>query len=968
MNAKLRWIVWLSAAMMLATSLSGCTGCNQDPLVKRKKELDDIDKKKEKKKPKKDFELQPIKTVPADEVAVRPLAKPGHWLTAVHEIKANNFNFSAQLVTSATDERGQPFPVESTQYVLKATRPAKLAKGQARLFETTHFIPRRGALTSETVWLNGELRATRGGRLVTQPSRDPVTAMPGYQYYLMVLSSSPSRYGFLQRLTAINTPTSAEFEDESLLYYRVLRPQIDRFVPLPSNSLTWTCIGYLLLDDLDQSHFTPPQQRALLDWLHWGGQVIISGPNSLAKLQGSFLEDYLPALAGDTAAIDADAIAELDKHWSLPDHPKTGVKRRLEVLPGTPMIGVELLPHPAATPVTNTANLVWERRVGQGRIVVSSFSLTDRYLMNWRASYDSFFNGCLLRRPRREFTGDRNGLTLQDTRWKDLPLNTKDSRLVTTQRYFTRDIGHFAATRQVAREPGEEKSLHEQLLGVRSAGSGQAAVAATTLDNAAQPDVPNPERSEEPEPTAALTAAQGRDWHDDRYPSRLNYGMGAWNDRSGASDAARQALEDAAGISIPQGDFVLRVLAIYLLILAPLNWGFFRVIGRVEWAWAAAPLIAIVGAFVVVRTAQLDIGFARSVTEVVVAEVQADYPRALVTRYSAMYTSLSTGYDFVFDDDAALAQPLGEIDYRPDLSESNHTVMMHREGDLRFGGIQVTSNSIGYMHSEQLADLGGPFSLTGDEEQGFQIRNGSRFHLQGAGILRGGPGGQVQGAWIGDLTAESSRPVVFAPLPSGSRQLPQWDGALATLSYGNQAAALLDRLDANDDEAIDRGEAAGDAEVLAQFDRIDGASKLARDGRWTGDEITHWCRQTRAGEVSVGQLVELASHMLALPPGETRLIAWSDDQIPGMAIRPDAAQVMRRTLFVVHLRRAPMSPAVRDFNCKADWDSSEERRLDENDLEVDGTEPVDDAPDGQGTKPEQDDQDKPVDDDPTPDN
>ena len=91
--------------------------------------------------------------------------------------------------------------------------------------------------------------------------------------------------------------------------------------------------------------------------------------------------------------------------------------------------------------------------------------------------------------------------------------------------------------------------------------------------------------------------------------------MAGWNDRSGASDAARQALKDAAGISIPQGRFVLRVLLIYLLVLVPLNWAVFWSLGRVEWAWFAAPCIAVVAAVAVVRFAQLNIGFARSVTE-----------------------------------------------------------------------------------------------------------------------------------------------------------------------------------------------------------------------------------------------------------------------------------------------------------------------------------------------------------------
>jgi hypothetical protein len=897
--------------------------------VKRKKELDDIDKKKEKKKRKEDFEMKVVKPVPSDGGnKVRPFAKPGHWLTTTHEIKANNFNFSAQLQTGVTDSRGKPLHVESTHYILEASRPAKLAKGQARSFETTYFVPKEAADPEKVVWLNRELRASRGGRLVKPPDPSPITPMPSYQYYFVVLSSTPTRYGFLQRLTSINAPINVgfeEFEGETLLYYRVLQPEIDRFVPLPSNALTWTCIAYLLIDDLDQSHFTPPQERALLDWLHWGGQVIISGPSSLDKLKGSFLEDYLPAQSGDTVEIAQAAIDELNDNWSLPKHKRSGKTRTLDVLPETPMIGVELHPHEDAVPLANTAGLVLERRIGQGRIVVTSFSLTDRYMMQWGSSYDSFFNACLLRRPRREFISDNTALLLMNTTWKDFPdVVAKDSRLVTTQRYFTRDIGHHLQAQKRVIEPGEEKN-------VRAIDGGPLPLNFENVASARK-DVIVKSGASRPEED---------NWHFDGYPERLNYGLGVWNDRSGASDAARQALDDAAGISIPPSSLVLRILALYLVVLAPLNWLLFRMIGRVEWAWMAAPVIAIVGAFVVVRTAQLDIGFARSVTEVVVAEVHADYPRAHVTRYTTMYTSLSTGYDFIFDDSSALAQPFGSDEFQPDRNKTIYTVTMNREAYLRFSGMQVDSNSHGYVHSEQYADLGGVFSLTGDETEGFEVRNGSSFNLKGAGILRGmksrgaGVDGRVQAAWVGDLKAGSFASLKFTDLPIGTKYIPQWDDALATLSYEKQAKVILKRLDTNNDKVISRAEATYDRALSEKFRSIDSMMHMPEDGLLVDAEIKEWCRQTRAGEVSVGQLLELASQRLSLREGEIRLIAYSDDEIPGVNIRPIANQILRRTLFIVHLRRAPMSKAMPDVNCKADLTNDKERKLDEEDLKDD---------------------------------
>ena len=42
------WVMALSVAMLIAV-MPGCGGCRQDPLVKRKKELEDLENKKKKK-------------------------------------------------------------------------------------------------------------------------------------------------------------------------------------------------------------------------------------------------------------------------------------------------------------------------------------------------------------------------------------------------------------------------------------------------------------------------------------------------------------------------------------------------------------------------------------------------------------------------------------------------------------------------------------------------------------------------------------------------------------------------------------------------------------------------------------------------------------------------------------------------------------------------------------------------------
>ena len=854
------WTLGICAAALVLAAVPGCGGCRREtPAETAKKSEKD---KQEDEKPKAEVEMPSLATVPADTTVAFPVAKPGHWVTVRHEIKANFSDLQGDLWTATTDMQGVPFEVQNTPFELESTRPAPLPKGQTKFFDTTYFIPLLSKTPTKGVWMGQEFRAARGGR-VMQMDRSRVAAMPAYQYFFVVLSSEPDRYGYLSRLTSVSAPVSGVEETDSLLYYRVLLPRIERLAPLPSNSLTWSSIAYLLWDDLSPESLTSSQEQALTDWLHWGGQLIISGPKSLETLRGGFLDRYLPAKAERTVEADPAALAELNATWSL-RAAKTGELLRLEPPAGKPLVTVQFSKHPDAEFLAGCGQLVVERRIGGGRIVVTAFSLTDRSVVNW-GSFDSFFNGCLLRRPPRKFQVQDQ---FADTVWFGYhPSLVTDSRFVTTLRYFTRDMGHFVAGPgglQPAREPDAMSEVQESV-------SDRESEARALLR-------PPSRRSNSKEDFIP----RDNGLHINGYPL-LPHGIAAWNDRSGVSDAARQAIRDAAGISIPRGGFVLRALLAYLLFLVPINWGLFRLLGRVEWAWVLAPLIGIVAAVAVVRFAQLDIGFARSVTEFAVAETHAGYPRAHLTRYTALYTSLATTYSLQFDSEDALAQPFGSAtDYVRGPNDAASVVTLRRERELSLRGFKVPSNKTGIVHAEQMCDLGGGFSLAKVAGSAYELKNGTRLALRGAGVLHRNEQGGLEGAWIGDLAAGAAVRLDLQPTATGTAHLPQWDESFATLSYETQARQVRARLDANGDDQLDRREAS--AELAAEFARLD----RNNDRLWNHAELIEWCRRSRAGEVSLGQCVELASQGLRLSRGELRLIAWSDEELPSMSVRPSA--------------------------------------------------------------------------------
>jgi hypothetical protein len=773
-------------SLLLVMALPGCRGCWQrdlDPAAQKAE-----DEKKQKEKPKPDFDVGRLQILLRDEASTRNLVKAGHWMTANQSMTANHFDFHAELESASTDRSRTPIPVQNTAFRLTTVRPVVLPKGQTRDLETMFFIPDvppAGEFADPaTIWLRNTLRARRGGREV-YGADEPTTTMPAYQYFFVVLAEDPDRYGYLKRLDSIVPPVVGEGNlSEPTLHYRVLLPSAGRRVPLPSHVLTWTPIAYVLWDGLRPNLLSPDQQQALLDWLHWGGQVVVSGPASLDLLRGSFLEPYLPALGTAARQLQNEDFDELNQGWSLTSTRQKAVAAL--VVPGAKsLVGVRLQPHPEAVAVPATNGLVWERPVGAGRVVVTAFSLSDRPVLNW-TSFDSFFNACLLRRPARVFqvTPDSE-LEVQWAGWPDSAL-MQDGRFVTGLRYFSRDA--LAASEEQGTMP-------------RAAASGQTQVA-------------------------------------------------GWNDTSEVSEAARQTLREAAGIAIPEAGFVFRVLVVYLLVLVPINWLVFRALGRVEWAWLAAPVIAIVGAVVVVRQAQLDIGFARSRTEIGVLEVQAGYPSAHLTRYTALYTSLSTAYEFRFECDAATAMPFPHrVPYALGPQESLVDVTLRRDQQPRLSGFQVASNSTGLVHSEQMQDLGGVLQLIGSEATDWTVRNGTSLLLQDAGVLYKTAGGRLDLAWIGSLE------------PAQTVQL-----------------------------RFQSAESAGD--YLAN----------------AGEEA----RQ------ALGRLLALACGDAALDGGDVRLVAWTDQPLPGLEIRPQASQETVRTLVLVHLRRGLRPPPQPDRNLRLD--------------------------------------------------
>ena len=341
-------------------------------------------------------------------------------------------------------------------------------------------------------------------------------------------------------------------------------------------------------------------------------------------------------------------------------------------------------------------------------------------------------------------------------------------------------------------------------------------------------------------------------------------GVAAWNDFSPAARAAREELNSAARIEVPKRAFVIAVLVLYLAFLVPFNWCFFRAVGRVEWAWAAAPIIAIACTAVVIKLAQLDIGFVRSRNEIGVLEIQGDYARAHLTRYNALYTSLATPYDFTFADNGAAALPFPirkePGDFTMVMGQERRSLRYVQGEAAMLQGVPVSSNSTTLMHSEEVFDLGGKLALTENASGGVQLVNQTKLKLQGVGLIMKLPSGNpnLKTAWIRMLEP----------------------GAAKTVDWIHESGTI-----------------AGD-KLWAEF----------RDNTPLTDS------NSKPGDLNIRGLLNFAETSENMRPGEVKLVAWTDEELPGLAISPTSAQLRRATMVVAHLTYGEESPPKPDAN------------------------------------------------------
>ncbi|MEM6776705.1 MAG: hypothetical protein AAF670_03545 [Planctomycetota bacterium] len=749
--------------------------------------------------------------------------KPGHWTTASVTLQSNLQDERGVLETDAGVRRSRgvafvdPNDVDSaekaaqnqtvTDSTIAVRRPIVLPKGQRRRLETRLLVPAIGVGDSSRITLNGNVIASTSREQVPLRQSEFV-AMAPQTVFFVVLTERPERFAPLQSADWVTTRASMlEFSKALPDNYVIVMPPADGVVPVADTMLDWTSTAVVLWDDLPAEALTPEQRIAVADWIRFGGTFIINGPSAAEMLRADALGQCMLIDPDGNSELDADGAKALIDSLSVASDPSINMIHA-RLVDGTTRVALAGPARENAATVGD-GELVYEGRSGRGRIVQSRFDLMSDWFTAWD-SYDSFFNGGILRRPSRRIVVDSIGDDIAGTDFAEGSGTDADDES-DVEFELTTQIFPGWNKPVVAPEINTRFRLFSRDARLRESEADLLSAASTMSPVAGKPKEGSPVFASFLDATVTPDAVSG---------------LSGWKQTSDWLLRSQSILFSEVGISIPNSSLVIRSLAIYLTILIPINFVVFRSMGRLEWAWLAIIPCSILGAFLITRAAQLDVGFVRSRNEIALLEMHADYPRGHLTRLVQIYNSLASTYDIELESHDAVI----DIDNARIQDSRNMGLFAGRTSTLSLGmaagpilsGVRVGSNSAGGVHCEQMVDVDGSFVWRPSGDGIHSIQNRTSLSLVDAVVVQRGLDGRLSSALLGDLSPGERLPVSLREVGG-------------TLTSGDLPMGLSDLMDR---AASASGLEAGETRLVARV-----------DGFIEGMAINPECRQTQAQTV-----------------------------------------------------------------------------------------------------------------------
>lgn len=776
---KLAWL------LLLLVLVSGCRGCSTNNQTQQAPE-----KKKSR------LVSDELRTLPYSKEIVGNSVKPGHWYQTRQKLKANQNDESLTATLYQIDGNSNPTTVRNLGIPLQFNRDISLAKGQEKSielkllqtdwpFESMEPTNTTGRSNKLSIFMRYSQRGL-GAPVIDEEFL--LRPLKDYQYDMLVLSRNTPQHIFWRGLDCIVWPQAINDESSRIAPHRVIDiAEEDLGQSIPNQLMTMTSISHMVINDVSLNTLPEDHQKAILDWLYFGGTIIINGPDAIAGIESSILKTYAPIQQTSSTTLTQGQIDKLNdtNSWRI-RYAKTPSKDAIAFKPSESISILQGQLAEDSSWITDLEGLVAERLVGQGRIVMTSFPMNHTALVNW-PSYSALIQNAILRKPARRVNLEPEFQLVYD---ESSSGRETDPKLTTRLRLWARDL--VASTSSATKE---------------------------SMAN----------------------------------PSTKVSSYGAWNSESFVTNTSSNYLKKLSGINVPNLSTILKWLLGYLIVLVPMNWLVFRLLGRLELAWLAAPFIAIAGVFVIARAVQLDVGFSRSQTSLQFIELHNRYPRGLLSSHHALYSSLTTNYKIVYPEGEGIVCPMPQPRQRSLLSAGG--LLPYKIADEKGTGFQsfpVLSNTIGLVQSEEVVSLTGAISWTIDQDaRSFQVANDSQSIIRDV-ILEGS-----------DDSGAKLRAVV------------------GTLEPGEQKKGTLDQPMDSD---------------------LNWDIQLPTEGK-SGQDFD---------KLALEQNLKLIFKSYPIQHGEWIAMGWTESPLSKLQIAPSTAQTRSATLVLMHAKTAPLGPIEHD--------------------------------------------------------
>lgn len=196
--------------------------------------------------------------------------------------------------------------------------------------------PAQAIFLYEGGWENGKSVSFKGSKSIKASYFSPATLFIG------TLTNNPDRLIALKEIDSQSNETSQIFHLN----------QLEQFA-LPTDSMGWEFIDYLVIDEVAYSDLPEGVQAAVLQWVRQGGHVLIGSTENMQLAMGN-LSEYLPLVLGESEQVII-----------------TALENPIPVLQASLADGAEALME------ADGQIIVGRTKVGSGTLTQTSFSLGD---------------------------------------------------------------------------------------------------------------------------------------------------------------------------------------------------------------------------------------------------------------------------------------------------------------------------------------------------------------------------------------------------------------------------------------------------------------------------------------------------------------------------------------------------------------------------------------------------------------